>query len=177
MAAPNQNPGDNPARPTRGTESTDDLGNIFSRIEGDLSVWEARLALDSSLQTNQNALHHLMAVASAVNLSVGDLLPSAPSAPPSATPIGGSLASSLPRPTVPATGSTPPAAGSPEAPDTSDGGLGLRLEGISATLHRLVALVASRIGATGYSIGVSVPAGISITVEFSLPTAGASPSG
>ena len=44
-----------------------------------------------------------------------------------------------------------------------------RLESIAARLHNLVATIAARIGARSYDIGLSIPAGISVSVSFDLP--------
>ena len=142
----------------------EELEGLFARIERDLAAWESKLTQDPRPESSQDALHHLIAVAAAINLGLRDR----PSGALASMGMNANTGTDPPASAV--MPPSPPTAGPSTPLDPTGAGLTTRLEGIAATLHRLVALIASRIGATGYSIGVSIPAGLSITVEFSLPT-------
>lgn len=139
----------------------------FGTLESDLADLEAKLDSDLSRDGALAAFHRLLALISLANLRLSSG-PPLPSSPAGARDTGPAPAS--------APGTTAPAKSLGSAEGAATGpvpGVEAHLGAIAAALHRIVAIVAERVGATGYSIGVSLPAGLSITVDFTLPRAAA----
>ena len=145
------------ARPAREKARDDWLASW----EAELQELELRLSADTSADGARGVLHRLLALVSGwrSDETVGAL----------AAPAG----THGPSPgRVRETHATQPGSAGPAA----DGWFP-RLEAVIETIHALVATVASRLGARGYSIGVSLPAGFSVTVDFDLPAPPASAAG
>jgi hypothetical protein len=149
--------------PGEGTTPAPELDALWARLDAELRELEVRLEGDATPRTASRALHRLIAVTSVANRGLAMGSRAAPAPPAPSTLLPGSIgAPSDAAATLPLT--SPPLAG-----ERFEGELTARLETLAGTLQRIVALIARRTGARGYSIGVSVPAGISLTIEFGVP--------
>ena len=140
------------------------LERALAHLEDGLHGVEEQIAADASRATAIAAFHRLLAVTATSSAELPRALAgAASSAPPH--PRAPRPANSIGSPSV---GGGPGAAPAVPQGPSATGFMG-RLEGIAARLHALVATIAERIGATSYDIGLSFPAGISISVSFDLP--------
>lgn len=119
--------------------------------EEELEGLKQRLAQDLSVPGAESALYRLMAITAASNLE-----------------LNGRRSRRAPPPRK-ARGPVPATAAWTATPGGDRGDLAGRLEAIASSIHALLVTIAARLGATGYSIGVSLPAGLSLTVDFSIP--------
>ena len=152
----------------------------FNSEEGRLAWFQSELTtLASSLEADQEpanasrVLHRLLAVTAASNARISATSPTG--RPIARRPEGGVAPTGEEE--TPEGDPLPPASASPfaEASAALSGSwdsIVARWEAIAATLQVLVERAAQRVGANSYSIGVSFPAGVSVTVNFVIPEPG-----
>lgn len=155
----------NPVHHARKESLEASLDRAFSHLEDGLGEIEDAIAADASRTAALAAFHRLLAVTAVGNTQLPRALHSSAlpaSAGPPAEPDHPSSPAQLP-----AVGGT--VRGGLSRSAYSGQGFVERLESIAARLHNLVATIAARIGARSYDIGLSIPAGISVSVSFDLP--------
>ena len=158
---------------TRGPTGSSSEEARLAWFQSELTTLASSLEADQEPANASRVLHRLLAVTAASNARI---TATSPRGPPIAQRTGGGVAPTGEEET-PEGDPLPPASASPFAEaSVALGGswdsIVARWEAIAATLQVLVERAAQRVGANSYSIGVSFPAGVSVTVNFAIPLPG-----